>query len=383
VEGFNANNVLFFFGAGASAPFGVPTMNQFVTNFERFLDANAEPEEKELFSDIKTKLEARSHKHPDLEAIFSVIDGIIHYDDPVKIGMFQLYFAEKFKDNFPNHEHVRVANLLKIKFQIFIKDNCVIKEEYYPKLQKVYGDFFRRFAEESDKSPLIMDSWVLFTTNYDLGLENYWCNQEKGIETNFEYNTNKKMSILNSDKILLEEEGKIKLFKLHGSINWQIEGKSNEIVEVNERGSSLLGRNYVGELMLYPIAEKQLYLEPYISMFVRLNRELEKKNTWVVIGYSFNDQVIQEIFLKHCTEKKHLILVHPNAEEILNKKFHGSKAKLTPVKQKFGLYDNEVTADYKPYNYLNHQIMYNVLSDKPKFDADFKPKPRQPVIAFG
>ena len=47
---------------------------------------------------------------------------------------------------------------------------------------------------------------------------------------------------------------------------------------------------------MYPIAEKELYLEPYISMLVRLNRELKRKKVWLVIGYSFNDPVIQEIF---------------------------------------------------------------------------------------
>ena len=35
---FNANNVVFFFGAGASAPFGIPTMKQFVVDFEKKLE---------------------------------------------------------------------------------------------------------------------------------------------------------------------------------------------------------------------------------------------------------------------------------------------------------------------------------------------------------
>ena len=85
-------DVVFFFGAGASAPFGIPTMGQFVVDFEKFLNANAERKERELYSDIKQTLETKIHRNVDLEAVFTVIDGIIHYDDPEKLGMLALYF---------------------------------------------------------------------------------------------------------------------------------------------------------------------------------------------------------------------------------------------------------------------------------------------------
>ncbi len=37
-----SEDVVFFFGAGASAPFEIPTMRQFVTDFKGFLNENAE-----------------------------------------------------------------------------------------------------------------------------------------------------------------------------------------------------------------------------------------------------------------------------------------------------------------------------------------------------
>ena len=71
---------MFFFGAGASAPFGIPTMKQFVGNFENYLNENADKDERELYSDIKSTLEKKIHRPPDLEAVFTVIDGIISYE---------------------------------------------------------------------------------------------------------------------------------------------------------------------------------------------------------------------------------------------------------------------------------------------------------------
>ena len=85
---FDPTNVVFFFGAGTSAPFGIPTMKQFVLDFEDFLNNNSGIKERELYSDIKKTLEEKIHRPPDLEAVFTVIDGIINYDNPEKLGMF-------------------------------------------------------------------------------------------------------------------------------------------------------------------------------------------------------------------------------------------------------------------------------------------------------
>jgi hypothetical protein len=95
-----SNDVVFFFGAGASAPFGIPTMGQFVLDFEKFLNENADKKERDLYSDVKQTLETKIHRNADLEAIFTVIDGIINYDDPEKLGMLALYFETERKKQF-------------------------------------------------------------------------------------------------------------------------------------------------------------------------------------------------------------------------------------------------------------------------------------------
>jgi hypothetical protein len=115
---------------------------------------------------------------------------------------------------------------------------------------------------------------------------------------------------------------------------------------------------------------------------LKLNRELEKKDIWVVIGYSFNDPVIQDIFLNHCSINKHLILVHPKAQEIVNRKFAGAKVKISAINQKFGLIEGEIERDFKAYNHLNYQIMCNVLGAKPKISPQLDRSSTEPPAHF-
>jgi len=383
-EPYNSKNVLFFFGAGASAPFGIPTMKQFVSDFDCYLAKNVDKKEQELYIDIKKSLETKLNRAPDLEAIFSVIDGIINFDGFEKLNMFTLYFATQYRENFPSKGQIQIANSLKQKFQAFIKENCSIPESSFTNIGRIFKDFFNRVASESGGGyNTLLDfafnyDWTIFTTNYDLILEYYWCEiVQAGLDTNFEWNDSRRMMIISPEKIFSERRDKIKLFKLHGSVNWQIEGRTKDVIETSEKGGSLMGRKYVGELMLYPIAEKQLYLEPFISMLARLNRELQRKNIWIVVGYSFNDPVIEEIFLKHCSEKKHLILVHPEAKLIVDKKFAGTKAKVSPVNEKFGLTPEQAVygKNSKTFSEVNLQIMFNILGKEPSFRMPQDPTP--------
>jgi len=192
------------------------------------------------------------------------------------------------------------------------------------------------------------------------------------MDTGFEHDKVRKVDVLQSDKFLDRGLGVIQLLKLHGSVSWLIEKGTGNIIEATERGQSYVGRRYEGEMMLYPIAEKELYLNPYISMLLRLNWELEKKPVWVVIGYSFNDSVIREIFVRNFSEEKHLIFVHPEANEIYSQNLSEMKGKLSLMKKRFGLIEKDLHEVEKlgeiqeEYNKVNHQIIHK-LKDNPRF----------------
>jgi hypothetical protein len=273
---------------------------------------------------------------------------------------------------------VETCNKLKLKFQSFIKDKCDIPRTF-AKIGKVYRDFFNRIAVElgnyvGSGRYAYGGSWNMFTTNYDTCLEYFWREVVQiDLDTNFQYDRIRKRDVLRPNSILAEPPmGIIKLFKLHGSFNWLIDEKTGDVIEVTEKGSSLMGRSYSGEMVLYPIAEKELYLEPYVSMLTRLNRELKRKMIWIVIGYSFNDPVIQGIFHKNWSSSKRLILVHPQATEIINRKLSGINA--DPVEKYFGLTEvSEFSGKKEDYRHVNHQIVHK-LKAVPKFSWNQDPR---------
>ena len=367
---YNGKDVLFFFGAGASAPFEIPTMKQFVSDFEEYLRENANKSDRELYTDIKQTLNSKTRKDIDLEAVFSVINGIINYSHPEQLGMLSLYFTE-LREGFPHKVDMESCKRLQREFQKFVKEKCVIPDESFPKIKAVYKDFFNRLAlesadaqYESKEDYTWFGNWTMFTTNYDTCLEYYWRDVVRvPVDTGFTNDPARKMEVLSPDKFLKSKLGVPQLFKIHGSISWLIEEESGKIIEVAEKGNSMMGRRYKGEMMLYPIAEKELYLDPYISMLWRLNRELEKKKIWIVVGYSFNDPVIREIFLKNFANTTQMILVHPHADEVINQRLPEFRGRIKYHRRRFGLledipYGGKQQIKEPMYKKVNHQIIH-------------------------
>jgi len=378
----SSGQIVFFFGAGASAPFGIPTMKKFVTNFEKSLIKKETERERKLYTDIKENLEKHLSQKVDLEGIFSVIDGIINYT-PERLGLLSLYATAEFKKPFPTDIDKRICKSLREKFQTFIKEKCAIPTESFDKIAVVYRDFFNRFMLElgggmqQNGDYVWNPEWKIFTTNYDLCLEYFWRMRARArIDTGFDYDAVTKAEVLNPEK-LLREDLPIQLFKLHGSVNWLFEKGTDRVIEISEKGRSYMGREYGREMMIYPIAEKELYLDPYISMLLRLNRELEKKPVWVVIGYSFNDPIIREIFLRKSNKRKHLILIHPKANDIFNDRLGSMKAQSSLMKTWFGLSDEQVLVGEgktEGYKKVNHQIIH-LLKETPRFRWEDDPVP--------
>lgn len=374
---FKTSDVLFFFGAGASAPFGIPTMKEFVVDFEADLKENGTEEERNLYTKIKSTLSKRLGKEVDLEAVFTVIDGYMNFNFE-RLGLLSLYCFDNYiskmkKIPSPSYDaEVEICESLRDKFQNFVRNKCAIPDESFGKIRLAYRDFFNRFALElkadgvqSHRRFSWCNQWTLFTTNYDTSLEYYWRQVVNwSIDTGFTHDSTRGVDVLDSRRFL-DVGTALKLLKLHGSISWRIEKGTNLVTEETTLGGrSLMGRRFVGEMMIYPIAEKELYLDPYISMLLRLNRELRSKSVWVVIGYSFNDPIIREIFTRNSNQDKHLILVHPHASDVKADRLNRIKGKVITMKEKFGLDHN--------FRLVNHQIIQH-LNPNPRYDWNKTP----------
>jgi hypothetical protein len=361
---FNAHDIVFFFGAGASAPFGIPTMKQFVVDFENELNENGSDKEKAMYARIKKILEERLDDSVDLEGIFTVIDGIINYC-PERLGLLSLYLAKEFKP--PNRFDVEICQSLKEKFHSFVREKCLIPKPSFNKISEVYRDFFNRFWRESNThlSDTYRSSgpyryctdWTMFTTNYDTCLEHYW-RQVARVNLNTASKAREETRTWILAPELFADYG-LRLFKLHGSISWLLEPDGTITEEQTLMGRQLVGRQFVGEMMVYPIQQKELYLEPYISMLKQLNYQLKLKPIWIVVGYSFNDPIIQEIFVRNSDKNKKIVLLHPQAQQVKEKRLKNVKCeKISLLNQKFGE-SNFRDVNYALVNEFKPKLQYS------------------------
>jgi hypothetical protein len=178
-------------------------------------------------------------------------------------------------------------------------------------------------------------NWPMFTTNYDAILEHYWLDiVQVPLNTGFGFNPVARMEVSNPEAL---RAGGLRLFKLHGSITWLLDdrwGLTEQRVPPEEM-KTYTGRKFRGPGMLYPIEEKELYVEPYETMYLMLNRELAQRPRWIVIGYSFGDRIIRGIFERNSRPETRLVLVHPRANEIAAR-LPGFRGTIRPVQARFG-----------------------------------------------
>lgn len=135
----------------------------------------------------------------------------------------------------------------------------------------------------------------------------------------------------------------MRLVKLHGSISWLRKRKDKQIreTEYSLDASEMIGRGslYEGEIIMYPLLEKHLYLDPYIQMFYCLNKEWQIKRTCISIGYSFRDSIVANIFSSLMKEdkRKKIIVIHPHATDIVSCVFDEAlHDNFIPIEKKFG-----------------------------------------------
>jgi hypothetical protein len=182
-----------------------------VVDFEEELTQSGTKEENEFFSIIKTTLTQKLGRAVDLEAVFSVVDGIIHYNIE-RLGLLSVFVSSKvFEKNLINTpfgtKDVNTCRSLKNRFESFVRKRCANPggDLYHYKISDTYQDFFNRIWNESEErnddylrtsnKNCYVNGWTMFTTNYDTCLEHYWHGVARGpLYTGFSYKetTNRK-----------------------------------------------------------------------------------------------------------------------------------------------------------------------------------------------
>ena len=375
---------MLFLGAGASKRFGIKTMDEmsreFENNVDRLLNDAVEEQstEKQLYQEIRNTLGTN-----DLEDILTVLNdlseevrnpsvkflksSLIKWMPliPLKNMQGRVIAREKFIPSI--FVEVGVAKKLQLKIIRFIKENCVLKEEE-EKLRDIIRVYDQLFEILKCNSSSIFD---IFTTNYDLIIEKYYdlLTQECNLfSKKYDYVENLRRisytdgffsiaftasggSIDIADgyyawnpkryaEIIRYANNKdiptIKLFKLHGSIDQYIEGDKIVKRDILYPIPTASGEERL-ESMIYPMREKEVYKDPFFELFTRLKTNLLSEKICIVIGYSFGDEHIRNIFFDAVKRnpKVKILLGNKKPDEVM-KNLEPIKDNIIPIEGKFG-----------------------------------------------
>jgi len=351
---YRAEDITYFFGAGASASFGIPTMKKMSQDFTKVIEGLDAPVERQLYGDIVDGLTGElGLDYVDIEAIMSVIEGLKNFS-ATNLGELSIFLVKKKLGHSllspelrPTREQLQAIPNLERLFQKFVRTQCRIKPEFRDHVGAVYKDFFSKIASISTSSTKHDDfsfsNWTMFTTNYDRCIEYFWRDyMEMPLYTGFTSQPGTIHEVLRPETFRLPSD-RVQLVKIHGSTTWLKNRKSQRIIEerfdVDQAAEVGVSSKYDEEVMIYPLAEKELYLYPYLPMFDSLNKYLASKRIFIVVGYSFRDSVIRHIFSDYLSNDKKMVLVHPDAEKIVREQFPNHVEKIVQVSDYFGQKD--------------------------------------------
>jgi hypothetical protein len=363
--------MMLFLGAGASKPFGILTMREMSEKFEdevyyEELDNNGD---EKLYINVRETLNSNN-----LEGILTILENLTDSQNPIARYIVPLLLSkdETTINEGENREVTDIVELavssvllkrLKSKIIEFVKKNCALKEE-----EEILQDIIRvynRLFEILKHNSTFFD---IFTTNYDLIIEKYYdlLTGEYYFNKKYDYVENlRRISYTDGffsiaftasgsrcfyddyvwnpkgyDEIIKYASNKdirtIKLFKLHGSIDQYIEGDKIVKRDILYSTPTTSGEERL-ESMIYPMREKEVYKDPFFELFTRLKTSLLSEKICIVIGYSFGDEHIRNIFfdaVKRNPEIK-ILLGDKNPNEVM-KKLEPIKDNLIPIEGEFG-----------------------------------------------
>jgi hypothetical protein len=134
--------------------------------------------------------------------------------------------------------------------------------------------------------------------------------RQNALNTGFQYDPNSKSELWNP-KILFQEN--LRLIKLHGSVTWWKEESTGRIVEKDQPPlAAFIPRRFGEQIILYPIQQKDSFIPPYFDMFYAFRQALGEAEKWIIVGYSFADEVIRAMFARASKPSTRLVLVHPD-----------------------------------------------------------------------
>lgn len=195
-------------------------------------------------------------------------------------------------------ELVKIASELRDKIEIFTFQQYESKALKFPEIVKTFNQFFSMLKSHKEDESVV----EVFTTNYDNVIEDY-CRESK---------KNCKLTVLNH--AVASSSGKngekYYLTKLHGSLDWLIDRRTdNIVVSITQhkvpKNSERWKRN---EYILFG-TKTRIGEKLYSDLFKSFENSLSRTEVCIVVGFSFRDEHINKIINQAMNENKSLRLI--------------------------------------------------------------------------
>lgn len=296
----SSGDLVFFLGAGASVKAGVPDTFGLVDAFKTCVSdqpANSQALEKilEILREWK-RTNDRRDDGVDIELLLETLDQLAHRDLDVLLRFYEVtrYKLSGYADKRP----------LIAQLKDFVKSAGIVLSENISYLQP-----FLAFI--TDFKPL-----DIFSVNYDTSIEQFSNIHKTSYTDGFDSKWN--------PKLFEELRFDIRLYKLHGSIMWYRTDRGDYVkipTQSEHSETQLITGERAETLMLYPM-RKWDYAEPLLELLIMLKRRLENAKFVIVVGYSFRDDHIRNVFWDVANKNRDLtvVLISPSAHKIYNER---------------------------------------------------------------
>lgn len=305
-ELFNMKNVNFLFGSGTSSP-AIPVMKRLL---KAIRESELTDENIEVFEKIAEV------KKDNIEEILGTLYS-------------QKAYLEGIGDFDSNEMNLCKGLIEKIESVIYDKLTPDLATDQITEISKKVLDNYKRLYSKVTNRNKDLSRINVFTTNNDLfnetaldGLNIHYINGFSGglkkyfNPAFFNYTFSKRMDT--SLEKFEPVNNIVYLYKIHGSVNW-VEDSSNANSYFNIRELTEIEKNYNGKAMIYPTPLKQNKSlgSPYVDLFREFQHKLLEPNSVLfVIGYSFNDEHINDIIYRSLVTNSSLILCIVNQLDI-------------------------------------------------------------------
>lgn len=307
--------VSFFLGAGASKPFGYPTTKDFMENFRK---ARISQNQKSIFNGI-----LEGDKIKDIEHVLEFLDAVVNFqnNDLVK----SIYSKNTMVINMQNKsfgfdQFVTLCSGLKERivqsvYKEYQADPTKIKE-----IRIAYDELF-----EAVSFVFPQKEFIIYTINYDKVIEQFTAEDNRlTLVDGFTYDENKRRKYWNHEQEFSKRDNNemyVKLFKIHGSLDWRIT-QGNEIVCVDTEELCPDSKVFKSNLVIYPAQKSYDKEEPFKTLYGYFRNNITNSDIVIIIGYSFRDPPINEIIANFVKKPhKHIIVLSPSAESNLKTNF--------------------------------------------------------------